>query len=299
MALTDQLTAIGDAIRAKTGTEDKFTLDEMATAIEGIKGGGGGENSLAQIAAGTSDDIVCEDATYLSDRLFNGDALCPKRIILPNVTSIYSDNFFTSYGITRYLEEIELGLSVVPSYCFEDAGYLKKAVFNKAYQVNNDAFAYNEKLEQFVGENVTQVGGSAFGYTESLESVNMPLLRTVGERAFIQSGLKRAVFPNLSSVSQYAFAACLNMEYADLNGGGQFRSSAFQECVALKALVIRNTTVVTTMDWDALYDSNIEDGDGYIYVYRTMLDRYKSATNWVRYADKFRAIEDYPDICGG
>ena len=33
MLLTDKLTAIGDAVRTKTGTEDPMTLDEMATAL--------------------------------------------------------------------------------------------------------------------------------------------------------------------------------------------------------------------------------------------------------------------------
>lgn len=45
MALIDKLNNIGDAIRAKTGTSDKMTLDEMAAAIEGISVGGGDDNS--------------------------------------------------------------------------------------------------------------------------------------------------------------------------------------------------------------------------------------------------------------
>ena len=40
MALTDKLTAIGDAIRAKTGGTEKLTLDEMPTQIASISGGG-------------------------------------------------------------------------------------------------------------------------------------------------------------------------------------------------------------------------------------------------------------------
>ena len=44
MALTNKLTAIADAIREKTNTTDAMTLDEMATAIEGITGGGGSLN---------------------------------------------------------------------------------------------------------------------------------------------------------------------------------------------------------------------------------------------------------------
>ena len=40
MALTDKLTAIADAIRAKTGKTDSLTLDSMVTEISSISGGG-------------------------------------------------------------------------------------------------------------------------------------------------------------------------------------------------------------------------------------------------------------------
>ena len=49
MALTNKLEAIADAIREKTNTTDTMTLDEMATAISGITGGGGGECTLTHI----------------------------------------------------------------------------------------------------------------------------------------------------------------------------------------------------------------------------------------------------------
>ena len=41
MALTDKLTALGDAIRSKTGKTEKLTLDQMATEIADIQTGGG------------------------------------------------------------------------------------------------------------------------------------------------------------------------------------------------------------------------------------------------------------------
>ena len=40
MALTDKLTAIGDAIREKTGGTDLLTLDQMITEITNIQGSG-------------------------------------------------------------------------------------------------------------------------------------------------------------------------------------------------------------------------------------------------------------------
>lgn len=45
MVLTNKLTAIADAIREKTGSTEKMTLDEMPTAISGITTGGGGDES--------------------------------------------------------------------------------------------------------------------------------------------------------------------------------------------------------------------------------------------------------------
>lgn len=41
MALTNKLTAIANAIRAKTGKTDPLTLDQMPTEIASISGGGG------------------------------------------------------------------------------------------------------------------------------------------------------------------------------------------------------------------------------------------------------------------
>jgi hypothetical protein len=46
MALIEKLNAIGDAVREKTGTTEKMTLEEIATAISGISGGGGQEIAM-------------------------------------------------------------------------------------------------------------------------------------------------------------------------------------------------------------------------------------------------------------
>ena len=45
MALTEKLTAIADAIRAKTGNSGSLTLDQMPGEIAGIQAGGGADLS--------------------------------------------------------------------------------------------------------------------------------------------------------------------------------------------------------------------------------------------------------------
>ena len=51
MALTDKLTAIGNAIRTKTGGTNLLTLDQMATEISNISSSGGGSWSTANITS--------------------------------------------------------------------------------------------------------------------------------------------------------------------------------------------------------------------------------------------------------
>jgi hypothetical protein len=66
MALTDKLTAIGDAIREQTGSSELMTLDAMPDAIRGISGGGGGGGGNEPTA---EELIITDDCGY---RFANG-----------------------------------------------------------------------------------------------------------------------------------------------------------------------------------------------------------------------------------
>lgn len=57
MALTDKLTAIGNAIRGKTGGTDLLTLDGMVTAINGISTGGATLPPEAYVITGNCDSL--------------------------------------------------------------------------------------------------------------------------------------------------------------------------------------------------------------------------------------------------
>lgn len=111
------------------------------------------------------------------------------------------------------------------------------------------------------------------------------------------------VCDDINALGEFAFAGCDKLEVIDLPLVDRVYDNSFVDCSSLTALILREYLVVD------VYTSNvmgtfftgtpIESGNGYIYVPSEILDAYKTDENWSNYTNKFRAIEDYPEICGG
>ena len=104
MALTNKLTAIGDAIRNKTGKTDKLTLDNMVTEINGITTGGEGvPEKLLKISGDCKYKFAYDNWNWVLEDY--GDSITTENIKNtnfmffdnPNITSIPFDfNFDNS-----------------------------------------------------------------------------------------------------------------------------------------------------------------------------------------------------------
>ena len=103
----------------------------------------------------------------------------------------------------------------------------------------------------------------------------------------------------VETVGSNAFYRCTALTAVDLPNVIAIAGSAFEGCSALLTLILRSETLCTLANKNALSNTLIASGTGYIYIPRSLVDSYKAATNWSTYADQIRAIEDYPDICGG
>lgn len=116
---------------------------------------------------------------------------------------------------------------------------------------------------------------------------------------------------NAASIASNALNGCSKLTTADFRVATSIASNAFTSCMSLTALILRSETMCTLSNKNAfnscchilgtVSSTYNPEGlkDGYFYVPRSLVDSYKTATNWSTYADQFRAIEDYPDICGG
>lgn len=135
----------------------------------------------------------------------------------------------------------------------------------------------------------------------NLITVNLPNVTSLGAYAFYQcSNLKTVTIPKLTTISTQTWYMCPKLERADCGQLNSITAQTFASCTALKALILRKTSGICTLsNANGVSGSGIGKGTGYVYVPASLIETYKTATNWSTFADQFRAIEDYPDICGG
>lgn len=124
----------------------------------------------------------------------------------------------------------------------------------------------------------------------------------IGDDALTDSIICRTVTEykddSITVIGDKAFVECSNLEVVDTPLLNNIKYLAFDKCSILAVLILRNNGVCT-LGSDVFRNTPIKSGTGYIYVPSALVDSYKSATNWSAFGDQIRAIEDYPDICGG
>lgn len=333
MALTDKLSAIGDAIREKTGGTSKLTLDQMAAEIGTIQGG-----EVIEVESHRWEDwYLTQDTSsenidlYENDRITKvreyGFAGCSiKNISLPNVITVANHCFYSSKNLISVSlpKCTEMTVGNTFNYCNQ----LKTVDIPLITKLGSQAFANCFSLVNIELLKVTAIGVECFNGCSGLESVNLPQLKTAGNKAFIHCRkLVNIDLPNLTTIGEECFNSCSVLESVNLPLLRSLRAQEFNNCKALKKIdlpsvttlsskysfgnygpfsgcsaletvILRNNSVVTLQYSKIFADTLIASGTGYVYVPASLVDSYKTATNWVTIADQIRAIEDYPNICG-
>ena len=140
------------------------------------------------------------------------------------------------------------------------------------------AFCYCYYLTQVDIPNISCVKDNAFYFCKGLEQIELPSVKLLGNNVF-------------------SYASSLNKIVVQGNTA-QIGTKCFNQ-TSLTALVLNGSTAVPTLlSSSAFSNTPIASGTGYIYVPQALIEQYKVATNWATYANQFRAIEDYPEICG-
>lgn len=159
----------------------------------------------------------------------------------------------------------------------------------------------NNTMAELNNSTVTSLRARICQAATKLVTVNLPNVTSLGAYAFYQcSNLETVTLPKLTTISTQTWYMCPKLEYADCGQLNSITAQTFASDTALKTLILRKTDSICTLsNANGVSNSGIGKGTGYVYVPAALIDSYKAATNWSTFEAQFRAIEDYPDICGG
>ena len=216
-----------------------------------------------------------------------------KNVNLPNATSIGTSAFSSCSGLTRvsFPNATSIGISA-----FQNCSSLTEVSFPNATSIGDYAFSYCSSLTSVSFPLATSIGGAAFSPCSGLTSVSFPNATSIGDYAFQNcSSLTSVSIPNATSIGEEAFSSCSSLTSVSFPNATSIGSYAFKSCSNLTTIYVgtNTSTVCTLSSTDAFSDcTNLAN----IYVPSSLVDDYKTATNWLSYADKIK-VDIQPVEC--
>ena len=286
-----ELTQIADAIRAKGSTSASLVFPSgFASAINSISTGDGalvninvnitGTSNLAisDIANGTIQTFTDSELTFVRAGLFMSCSSL-SAVVMSACTSV---GYAAFSGCTK--------LSVVSMPLCQS--------------INADAFYNCLSLAAVNFPQCTSVATAAFLYCTQLSAVALPACKSVSARAFENCiKLPNISLPLCSSIEYNAFAYCTGLSTftypSNMSGAGYL---IFNGCTSLRSIYIPHSYVVKLLYSATAYgcpfyatpivQSSYLGTYGSIFVPASLVNAYRTSTNWITLKDRITAIPE-------
>ena len=235
--------------------------------------------------------------TSISNYAFSG-CTSLHTVIFPLVTSLPFAAFEHTALQNIYLPKITRIGNYAFAYCT-----LQAASFSKVTNIAEAAFRYCSSLQSVSFPLVSIIGSYAFASCPRLQSVYFPIASQIGSYAFascatLQSvifhlasviyscaflsciSLQKISMPKAKTIQSQAFRYCKSLQSVSFPVAANIGNSAFANCTTLSELYLASTTVCTLANSNAFSTTLICSDKGSIFVPESLVESYKSATNW-------------------
>lgn len=236
-------------------------------------------------------------------------------LMYDRVTEINSD--FTTirsyvFGGCENLVTVNMPQAVDVGACaFYSCDGLSSVNLPAAKTIGTKAFYNCANLTSIDISNATSIGEQALYKCAKLVEIDVSEVTTVGEGAFYQcSKLTSMRMPKLTTAAGDLFRYCYVLLTIDMGLITNIPAYCFRDCRRTTAIILRSPTLCTVENANAFTNCYHLSGttnstynknglqDCYVYVPGNLVESYKTADIWSTYSTQFRAIEDYPEICG-
>ena len=265
------LTALGDAIRDKAGTTGKMTLDEMATAVEGISTGyelAEGLNCNGAIYYTTGDSVPAGKSNTTGSISPGCGSTAVAVAIAPNVTSVGINAFANCTALTYV--DLPMCSDLGKRYSFQGC-------------LNGDG---SRNLHMTLG--LTTVTMYMFCISSGTSGLALySIFGSTNSPCNVELSIE---LPSATSIGDHAFYDCSVLTSIELPSATSIGDYAFRSCSVLKTLVIRQSDSVCELGRSVFVGCSALTA---IYVPDSLVDSYKAATNWSSYASEIKPLSEY------
>ena len=270
MRITRAKNALANYLKDNTDlATENMSINELVEAILALIGQKGAYNIVQNLLDDGNSELVITDAGESSSN--NLDAFITREI-----SGIYTNNRITTVG----------------NSAFHSCNKLTEINLPKVTSVRNDAFSYSIKLKSINLPLCETTGSSAFSYCP-LESISLPSCQSVGGNGFRGCARLTSVdLPLVTNVGSGSFYGT-PIQVLDLPSLTSIKASGFGYVDQLHTLILRSSTICTLENsTNTFVGTKIAAGTGYIYVPDNLVDSYKTATNWVTFANQIKPISE-------
>lgn len=229
-----------------------------------------------------------------------------------------TDAFRNKLGSTEMIKagDIPSALNSFQKYVDMISNNVTSVSDENVTSVRQSCFSYCRKLQEVYLPNVTFIGPEAFLMCEMLSKINIQNVETLDDSALACcSRITELYLPKAITIGRSACSGMPNLKKITLGnvktiGISAFQSNdyfkeidislnenvdgidahAFYNSFRLSKLTIRGTALIPLKNSNAFDDTPIAEGTGKIYVDPSMVDTYKTATNWSAFANVIEAI---------
>lgn len=231
--LPESLTALGNYAFAQVSGITAVTVPAGLAEI--------GEGTFSGCTGLTSVNLT-EGLETIGDFAFTGDTALESITLPDTVTAIGKGAFALCTG----LEGITLSasLSEIPELAFYQDAALKDVTLPASVTaIGNYAFTFAAALTELDFASVETIGNYAFVGT-GLTAVSADAVKTVGDYAFARTSVKTVNMPAAESIGAYAFAEAAELTAVDLASATEIGEGAFARASKLSAVNLPAAEVI-------------------------------------------------------
>ena len=208
--------------------------------------------------------------------------------------------------VAHSLEDFEDSrISTVRPYAFFHNDGLKSVNLPNADITGSNVFSHCRNIENIKIPKITSINNnqlfycsSIFNNCYSLNDIDLSNIISVSNNALVYTGFGTIILPNCTSLGAYVGQG-KRTSTIDLSKNITINANKFSGANSLVHLILRSDTLCSFSATSAFTNTPIANGLGWIYVPSSLVESYKTASNWSTYANQIVSLDEYPKALSG